>query len=172
MEELVEKAKNGNEDAFDDLILNMKNELYLIAKSKLNNEDDIADAFQETILNCYKNIKKLKHNEYFKTWVIRILINECNKIYKKNRKKYVSIEDNNLDSYLVTEENFENKLSFDIIIKDLEDDEKLILTLFYCSEYTTKEISQIIKKNESTIRSKISRGKNKLRRKYERSDIL
>ncbi len=167
MEELVKRAKNGDDTAFDELILSIKKELYLIAKTKLNNDDDIADCISETILITYKNIKKLKRNEFFKTWIIRILINECNKFYKKNAKKSISIDDNDLENYLVSEENFDNNLSFDIVIKDLEPDEKLILTLFYCSGYTTKEISKIIKKNENTIRSKISRAKNKLKKKYE-----
>lgn len=141
--------------------------MYLIAKTKLSNDDDIADCISEAILISYKNIKKLKHNEFFKTWIIRILINECNKFYKKNRKKNISIEDNNLENYLVFEEEFENNLSFDVVITDLDEDEKLILTLYYCSNYTTKEISKILKKNENTIRSKISRAKNKLKKKYE-----
>ena len=167
MEELVKKAKKGDDKAFDELIMNIRKELYLIAKSKIQNDDDIADCISETILICYKNIKKLKHNEFFKTWVIRILINECNKLYKKNKKKHISIEENNLENYLISEDDFEKKLSFDIVIKDLDVDEKLILTLYYCSDYTTKEISKILKKNENTIRSKMLRAKNKLKRKYE-----
>ena len=167
MDELIRKAKDGDDEAFDELILSIRKELYLIAKTKLSNDDDIADSISETILICYKNIKKLKHDEYFKTWIIRILINECKKTYKRNKKRNLSIEDNDLENYIVSEEKFENNLSFDIVIKDLNDEEKLILTLFYCSEYTTKEISKILNKNENTIRSKISRAKNKLRRKYE-----
>ena len=49
MEELVKRAKNNDEKAFDELIELIKNELYLIAKTKLKSDDDIADAIQETI---------------------------------------------------------------------------------------------------------------------------
>ena len=56
MEELVKRAKNNDEKAFDELIELIKNELYLIAKTKLKSDDDIADAIQETILKCYQNI--------------------------------------------------------------------------------------------------------------------
>ena len=54
-----------------------------------------------------------------------------------------------------------------MLIRNLEADEKLILTLYYCSGYTTKEISKILKKKESTIRSKISRSKQKLKKQFE-----
>ena len=86
MEELVEKAKNDDKRAFSELIMATEKELYLIAKSKLKSDDDIGDAIQETIYKSYKNIKKLRDNSVFKTWIIKILINECNNIYKKKSK--------------------------------------------------------------------------------------
>lgn len=167
MEEIVEEAKKGNEKAYDKLIISIEQEMYLIAKTQLKNEEDISDAIQETILLCFKNIKKLRNNAFFKTWIIKILLNECKKIYKKKMKKTISLEEENIENLIKTEENFEENISFDFLIKDLKEDEQLILTLYYCSEYTTKEISKILKINEATIRSKMSRAKIKLRKKFE-----
>lgn len=82
MESLIEKAKDGDQIAFTELMLQIKDELYKVAKIRLKNDDDVFDVIQETMISAYKSLKKLKHNEYFKTWVIRILINECNKFYK------------------------------------------------------------------------------------------
>lgn len=164
MEELVKRAKNNDEKAFDELIELIKNELYLIAKTKLKIDDDIADAIQETILKCYQNIHKLRDIKLFKTWTIRILINECNKIYRKKEKYKISIEDNEIEKYIKSEENYDENIEFSILIRKLETEEKLILTLYYYSGYTTKEISQILRKNENTIRSKMSRAKDKLKK--------
>lgn len=164
MEELVKRAKNNDEKAFDELIELIKNELYLIAKTKLKSNDDIADAIQETILKCYQNIHKLRDIKLFKTWTIRILINECNKIYRKKEKYKISIEDNEIEKYIKSEENYDENIEFSILIRKLETEEKLILTLYYYSGYTTKEISQILRKNENTIRSKMSRAKDKLKK--------
>lgn len=167
MEELVEKAKKNDENAFNELIFLIQNEMYLIAKSKLKNEDDIADAIQETIISCYKNLRKLRNTNLFKTWLIRILINECNKIYKKRKKYNISYEEIETEKYLkVEDKSFEN-IGFDILIRNLKDEEKMILTLYYYSDYSTKEISKILKMNENTIRSKIVRAKEKLRKQYE-----
>lgn len=167
MEELVEKAKENDENAFNELILLMKKEMYLIAKSKLKNEDDIADAIQETILSCYKNLKKLRDNELFKTWLIKILINECNNIYKKRKKYNISFEEKEVEEYFKIEDISFQNIGFDILIRNLKDEEKLILTLYYCSEYSTKEISEMLKVKESTVRSKIFRAKEKLRNQFE-----
>lgn len=167
MEELIEKAKKNDENAFNELIFLIQNEMYLIAKSKLKNEDDIADAIQETIISCYKNLRKLRNANLFKTWLIRILINECNKIYKKRKKYNISYEEIETEKYLkVEDKSFEN-IGFDILIRNLKDEEKMILTLYYYSDYSTKEISKILKMNENTIRSKIVRAKEKLRKQYE-----
>ena len=100
MEELVEKAKKNDEIAFNELIISIEKEIYLIARTRLKNEEDIADAMQETIISCYKNLKKLRENSFFKTWTIKILINECNKIYKKNQKYNISYEEENIDNYI------------------------------------------------------------------------
>lgn len=166
MEELVKKAKNNDEEAFDKLITLIEKEMYLIAKTRLKNDDDIADALQETILKCFQNIYKLRDAKLLKTWTIKILINECNKIYRKKEKYKISLEDNEIEKYIKLEENY-NNIGFDILIRKLEDDEKLILTLYYCSGYTTKEIGKILHKSENTIKSKMLRSKKKLKKQYE-----
>ena len=99
MEELVEKAKKNDKRAFAELVTSIEKELYLIAKAKLKNDDDIGDAIQETIYKSYKNIKKIRDNSIFKTWVIKILLNECNNIYKKKSKYSISYEDKEMEKY-------------------------------------------------------------------------
>ena len=73
MEELVEKAKNGDKEAFATIILSLEDDLYRIAELRLSNKDDIFDAIQETIIIALQSIKKLRENQYFKTSLSRIL---------------------------------------------------------------------------------------------------
>lgn len=164
MEELIDRAKKKDENAFTEAVLLIQQELYLIAKAKLKNEADIDDAMQETMIASYQNIHKLKQVQYFKTWIIKILINQCNKIYRKNNKKQVSLEE--MEESLLSDEFLEEDISFLMLIQHLNNEEQLILTLYYCSCYTTKEISQLLKINENTIRTKMLRAKGKLRKEY------
>lgn len=166
MEELVEKAKNNDQRAFSELIMAIEKELYLIAKTKLKNDDDIGDAIQETIYKSYKNIKKLRDNSLFKTWIIKILINECNNIYRKKSKYAISYEEKEMENYLTVNDKSDN-VEFEVLIRDLDTEEKLILTLYYCSKYTVKEISKIVKIKENTIKSKMARARNKIRKQFE-----
>ena len=81
MEELIKKIQAGDEMAFKKLVQNIENDLYRLAKTRLNDNDDIKDAIQNTMLITYKNARKIKNYDEFKTWMLRVLINECNKIY-------------------------------------------------------------------------------------------
>ena len=93
------------------------------------------------------------------------MINECNKIYKKKKKNIISLDSNEIE--LKDEKDNDNNLSFHILIRNLNQEEKTILTLYYCSQYTTREIADILKIKENTIKSKIIRAKNKLKTEYE-----
>lgn len=157
---LVKKAKKGNKQAFNDLIIYYQNDLYNIAKCKLHNEDDVCDAIQETILNAYSHINSLKNSYKFKSWLIKILINECNKIYLKYKNNYIEIND---ELTLSTEDVGSSNIEFLDLINKLNKDEQEIFILYYKEKYSTKEISNILNINESTIRSKISRGKEKIK---------
>lgn len=167
MEELVEKAKKNDKEAFSELIVAVEKELYLIAKTKLNNDDDIGDAIQETIYKSYKNIKKLKDDSLFKTWLVKILINECNNIYRKKSKYTISYEEKEMENYISANED-SNDLEFEVLIKNLDTEEKLILTLYYCSKYTVKEISKIMKIKENTVKSKMVRAREKIKQQLEK----
>ena len=164
MEELVEKAKNCDSEAFTHLILNIERDLYCIAKSKIDNENDIEDIIQETMIIAFLNIKKLKNNSFFKTWIIKILINNCNKFYK--RRKHKSLEDEEIERIGSVEMDLSN-IEFKDFISFLKEDERVILTFYYYLGYTTKEISKILNKREGTICSKISRAKTKIKEKYK-----
>lgn len=169
MEELVEKSKKGDNQAFSELIISIENELYKIARTRLRNEEDIKEAVQETIMKSYSSLKKLRDSKFFKTWIIRILINECNDIYKKIKKNnYEEYDENTMKEETVNELNTKiDNLDFFILIDNLNYAERIVLTLFYLEEFSTKEIAKILKEPEATIRTRLSRARNKLKKYME-----
>ena len=171
MEELIKKIQVGDELAFKKLTQNVENDLYRIARTRLIDDDDIKDAIQNTMLITYKNARKIKNYDAFKTWMFRVLINECNKIYNKNKKSNVILEKiiNNTDFTYYEDpiENIHDKMNFDILISKLSYEERIILTLYYniCLSYS--QISKILKANENTIKSRITRAVQKLKKLYK-----
>ena len=114
MDELIEKAKKGDKESFTKLILEIKDDLYKIARSRIYIETDIDDAVQETMIEAFKSMKKLKDNSKFKKWIIKILINKCNRIYRRKYKKDVSIDECNLENFTPTNDykKIEDELNF------------------------------------------------------------
>lgn len=164
MEELIEKARNGDSIAYTEIVRIFEKDLYRIAFTRLKNDDDIFDAIQNTLMNVYKNIKKLKNVQYFKTWMIKILLNECNKIYRNNMKNNLIVE----KASEINIEYIENDYSgifkeFNDLILKLSSEEQLIFTLYYKDNYSCEEISKITKKNKNTIKSKLDRGREKIK---------
>lgn len=168
MKKLVKKAKKGNKRAFEELILYYQKDLYKIAKVRLSKEEDINDAVQETIITAYESLDSLQEISKFKSWLITILINKCNFIYRKKVSyNTVSYEDINAERYF--SENFEiiNDMEFYGLINKLDLEERTILILHYVEGYKLKEIAQILNIKDSTIRSKLLRAKNKIKSDLE-----
>ena len=171
MEELIKHAINGDVESFTKVVKNYEKDLYRIARTRLYSDDDIADAIQNTMLIIFRNFKKLRKIEFFKTWMIKILINECNKIYRINLKNS-SIKDKLYNQKAVYYQNFEKQWDeFDKLILNLSYEEQLIFTLYYKDKYSCDEISKIIKMKKSTVKSKLVRGREKLKKYIEEENI-
>ena len=90
-------------DAFIREVRNAETMLYHISKSILKNDADCGDAVQEILLKVYEKLPMLKEEKFFRTWITRILINECKGILRK-QKKVVPYEDY-MDNERLSEEN-------------------------------------------------------------------
>ncbi|WP_434799519.1 RNA polymerase sigma factor [Terrisporobacter vanillatitrophus] len=162
MENLIKKAKKGDEEAFFNLMEINKISLYKAGRAILNNDEDVADTIQETVISAYRNIKSLKNDSYFKTWLTKILINKCKDIISKN-KETVILDDYVEEGYI---QEFLSKFEIEDMLNDLSKEQKLVVSLYYISQFNTREISEILKEPEGTIKSRISRAKIKLRQSF------
>lgn len=166
MDELVKKARQGDKDAFTELILLLKNDLYKIAKTRIKNDEDIYDVIQETMIIAFSSIKKLKKIESFKSWIIKILINTSNSTYKKvSKNKIISLEKVEAYSSLSSPEydKVETTLDFNFILKNFKYEDRIIIILYYMERFTDKEIGEILKLKENTVKTKRTRIKESIK---------
>ncbi|MCM8821036.1 MAG: sigma-70 family RNA polymerase sigma factor [Candidatus Omnitrophica bacterium] len=89
---LVERAKNGDMKAFEDLIKITSGRIYNLGLRLLHNKEDAADVMQETYLAAYKNLQKFKGTSSFSTWLYRIATNFALMKMRKEKDKQVSEE--------------------------------------------------------------------------------
>ena len=169
MELLLKKMKNGDKDSLETFVKGIEKRLYIIAMARLMNEADAKDAVQEALIKIYTRIKQLRNMDSVMAWATKILINECNNILKRQKKLEFSFDDFEMEKYLKDDEyiEIENDYNFFELIEHLTMEERTILTMYYSEDYTTKEISKILKVNENTIRTKIKRAKFKIKKKFE-----
>ncbi|QAA33310.1 RNA polymerase sigma factor [Clostridium manihotivorum] len=151
-------AKKGDKDAFIRMIQSNKQSLYRVAVSFLSDSHDVEDAIQASIIKAYEGIGKLRKDEYFKTWIIRIVINQCKDILKKN-KRLISIEEVSIDEGFTDDL---TKLEIISAIKQLDSDLRIVTTLFYFEDMAQKDIAKILSIPEGTVRSRLSRARSKL----------
>lgn len=159
VELLVEKAKKGDAEAFITLMEENKQSMYKVARGFLSSQEDVADAMAETVLKCYEKIGSLKQNSYFKTWMIRILINNCKDILRK-QKRYVPSEE-----ISETEDGASQGkiLEFQELIEPLGEQDRSIFTLYYVYGMKAKEIAAYMNMKENTVLSRLKRGREALR---------
>ena len=159
MDELIQKAKQKNPDAFEELIRLHMQSMYKVAKAYLSSDEDVADAIQETIITCYEKISFLKNNAYFKTWMIKILMSKCCNILR-NKKMMDSLEEPTEQP--IFDRSFE-ELEWKEVIQLLDEKYRMVMVLYYIEGFRTGEISQILDMNENTVRTRLKRGRETLR---------
>ena len=159
MELLVKRAMNGDGESFIQLMETYRESMLKVAWGFFSNQEDVADAMQQTILNAYEHIGELKKINYFKTWLIRILINNCTQLY--NSQKPMADQEEAADqSYFDT---YPGENSFFDLLSLLERKDRVIFQLYYGEQFTTREIGVILNMKESTVKSRLHRGKEQLR---------
>ena len=175
MKELIERLKSGDEIAFKELTQLIGNDLYRVARTRLKDDDDINDAIQNTMMYTYRNVKRIKNTESFKSWMLRILINECNKIYNSNKKKNnifnKLVGNSEINSYDNSIQIVQDKMNFESLIDNLSYEEKLVITLHYNSQLSCSQISKILNSSTNTIKSRMTRGVKKLKKFYEEVNL-
>ena len=154
---LIEEAKNKDPDAFDQLMRTQLQKMYRIAISMLQNEEDAADAIQETVLWCWQKIGQLKNDEYFQTWLIRILINQCKDILR-DRKKLVFIEE--IPEIAHEDIYFSNE--WKEVLRRLNEKNRIVMELYYVDGFSTKEIAEMLHISDMSVRSRMTRGRKQL----------
>lgn len=155
----IELARSGDQHAFSRLIEYYLKYMYRTSKAILYGEADAEDAIQETIIKAWTHLHKLENDDYFKTWLTRILVNECNNILRKRKKFHLT------DQIFAVSENFagsSERIELRDAINRLEEDLRTIVVLFYFEDLSQKEIAYIMKIPEGTVKSRLSRAKNKL----------
>lgn len=159
--QLTARARQHDADAFTQLIDIYKKDLYTTAVAILHGDNDAADAIQDAILTSWEKIPTLQQDRYFKTWLIRILINKCYDILDQ-RMDCSDIE-------LCPEEEAPDDYNLELkeALSVLDERYRLPVVMFYWQGYSAKEIAGILGIPIETVRTRIKRGRARLADWYD-----
>ncbi len=159
-----------NKEEFAKRVLALEGPMYRVAKTILRNEDDCADAIQSAILKAYEKLDTLRDADYFKTWLTRILINECYQLIRKN-KKYVGMEEYlNGQTESTQKGQPDESLHESLILQEvmrLDEKYRVPFVLYEVEGYSLKEISRMLRLTETNVKSRVFRARKTLQKRLE-----
>ena len=174
---LVDRAISGNFEAFDQIMVHYRERLYSVIYNMTMNHTDAADLTQETFVKAFRSISKFKKKSTFFTWLYRIGVNLTLTFLKRKRSKKLfsfdhffdrpnasenpvltSKENNSVRSTLLNE--LHEKLNE--ALSKLSDKHRTIVILYEIDGLSHKEISEIMKCTEGTVRSRLHYAKMQL----------
>lgn len=141
--------------------------IFRIALNMLKNRQDSEDALQNTLIRFYRHGRHLKDEEHIKAWLIKVAQNEAKRILKKNASGGAQP----LCDYAgaVFSDQLERKELF-LSLMGLDEKYATALYLFYYEGYQTAEIASLTGTSPSTVRTRLSRGRELLKRVLSEED--
>ncbi len=148
----------------EETLTKYKDRLFTIALNICQNPADADDAVQDVFIKYYSLNKEFDDETHLKAWLIRVTINRAKDITSSFWRKHRETLEEYMET-LVFEEPEDGRL-FEAVIK-LPEKYRIAIHLYYYEEYSVREIADILKSRESTVKSQLSRGRKLLREKLK-----
>jgi RNA polymerase sigma-70 factor (ECF subfamily) len=149
--------KSYRPEDFEAIVTKHENRLYRTALAITGNMSDAEDIVQEAFLRAYERAPDFETEEHEKAWLIRVTVNLCNsRLRSPWRKRIIPL----LDSYPTSEPEQHELLEQ---IMTLPTKYRTVIHLFYYERYSIKDISELTGQKESTVRSHLTRARQKLK---------
>lgn len=124
--------------------------------------DDALDAIQDTILACWENLPSLQKDRYFKTWLVRILLNKCADIQRR-QSHYAFVEELPESA---EEPDWDTRVDVRRAMAKLGDQDQLILSLFYYDDFSVRQIAEALSLSEGAVRTRLTRSRDRFKKSY------
>ena len=174
---LIQSASKGDLNAFNTLVLAYQHQVYNLAYRIMGEQTAAEDAAQDTFISAYKNLKSFRGGS-FKSWLLRIVTNACYDDLRRRKRRPAT----SLDEMLGDQEGdmefdvpsaddgpeavMQRREMIDLIqtgITTLPDDQRITLVLSDVQSMSYEEIAEMTHTNVGTVKSRLSRGRARLR---------
>ena len=167
---LVERARNKDKSALDELYNATHKQAYFVAIKMTNNEDDAMDILQDSYVKAFTKLDKLENPEQFQSWFNQIVANGCRDFFKKKKAIYFSetededggtiadtFEDD--DESIMPDKSLDNEETKRLVMKIIEglsEEQKLCVLMYYYENMSVADYHNTIIKSFSGIQNNVS----------------
>lgn len=173
---LIHRTLNGDDNAFAELVKKYQKQVHALVWRKIGDFHTAEEITQDVFLKAYQRLAKLKKPQSFVSWLYVIAANDCSTWLRKKRLSTQPLEDTSgvqlekatYSGYIIAEnERTSAEAQRDVVQKllaKLQESDRTIITLFYFAEMTCKEISEFLGVSANTIKSRLSRARQHLKK--------
>lgn len=177
--EIIDRVIKGEKSLYELIVRRFNPYLYKIGRSYNYEHEDTQDLMQESFIDAYKNLQKFEGKSSFKTWIARIMLNNCyHKKMKLSSQKASPIEitEKNIPMFANhTQEtgkkisNNELKIIIEKALQTLQENYRMVFSLREISGFNVVETAELLEISESNVKTRLSRAKEMLRNEIEKS---
>ena len=173
--ELVQRAAEGDKEAFTHLYTLTYSEVYHIVKVFIHNEDTAQDIVQETYYKSLRKIKQLKEPEKFPVWIKKIAVNTAKAHLRKvdwvlfseadgeGGKSIAELQDERLEHLPeIVVDQAETKELIDRILGELDEKQRMVVGMFYYEQMSVNEIAEALNCSVNTVKSRLNYARKKI----------
>lgn len=179
-QEIIEKILNGEKQFYEQIILNYNPYLYKVGRSYNYNHEDTQDLMQDTYIDAYKNLSQFENKSSFKTWLIRIMLNNCNRKKEKfsyknefamenvneDAQPFFNGSDNNTGKQIL---NRELGSVLEESLANIPEDYRIVFSLREMNGISVSETANLLSISEANVKVRLNRAKAMLRTELEKS---
>ena len=154
-----------DKETFSALVIQNQETLFHTAKAILRSDEDAEDAVQEAICAAFERRESFREADKFRPWLLRILVNKC---YDTCRRRRPTVDLEDVADYLPAKsQDHTERLTLWQAVMALSGDLRAAVTLFYYDGLSIREISGALGISEAAVKTRLSRGRAKLRQMLE-----
>lgn len=151
------------DELFVQLYEKHRNSVYSVIFNFVRNEADAGDLTQETFIRLYTNVKPFDSDEHIKAWLIRTALNLCkNHVRDSGRRSHEQLDEN-----IAAPESDDLSYVMNAVLA-LPEKYRLPIHLYFYEDYSVKQIADALGLNESTVKTRLKRGREKLKSVLEK----
>jgi RNA polymerase sigma-70 factor, ECF subfamily len=180
--ELVQKAQDGDKEAFELLVARHQGRVFAVAGGILRNREDVEDIAQQVFLKAYFSLKRFDQRSAFSTWLYKITVNECWDLLRKKKVRPLVFESELSEEQAHLYQSTEQRADFAPDVSDqlearqqldhwldcLDERDRTMLVMKEVQGFTVEEIAELMEINGNTVKVRLFRARQKIAERIRR----